>query len=125
MKASINSLHHQETDWLRELEFYNQELSILNKRLGEVAAKNTSKEILARVEHFQNRFIVLKEQHDVLHHENGERSARINEMAKVRPEHIEEKFVADKDKMHKQMTGFFSSFHDTRLEFNHFLSKVM
>lgn len=39
MKASINSLHHQETDWLRELEFYKQEISVLTNRLEEVAAK--------------------------------------------------------------------------------------
>ena len=47
MKASINSLHHQTSDWLRELDFYKEELNILRKRLEEVAAKNTSKDIMA------------------------------------------------------------------------------
>lgn len=125
MKASINSLHHQETDWLRELEFYKQEISVLTNRLEEVAAKNTSKETLAQVEHFQNRFILLKEQHDILRHDNAARSERLNEMAKAIPTHIDEKFVADKDEMHKRMSDFFSSFRDTRFEFNKFLSKVL
>lgn len=125
MKASINSLHHQENDWLRELEFYNQELGILTKRLEEVAAKNTSKETLAQVEHFQNRFILLKEQHDILRHDNAARFDRINEMAKAVPEHIEEKFVADKDEMYKRMSDYFTSFRNTRFEFNNFLSKVL
>jgi len=125
MKASINSLHHQETDWLRELEFYKQELEILTKRLEEVAAKNTSKEILAQVEHFQNRFILLKEQHDILRHDNAARSERVNEMAKAIPTHIEEKFVADKDEMYKRMSDYFTSIRDTRFEFNTFLSKVL
>lgn len=39
MKTSINSLHHQQGDWLRELAFYNLELSILDKRLNEVKSK--------------------------------------------------------------------------------------
>ena len=125
MKASINSLHHQENDWLRELEFYKQELSVLTGRLEEVAAKNTSNETMAQVEHFQNRFILLKEQHDILRHDNAARSERLNEMAKAIPTHIEEKFVADNDDMHKRMVDFFSSFRDTRFEFYKFLSKVL
>lgn len=125
MKASINSLHHQETDWLRELEFYKQELSVLTNRLEEVASKNTAKEISAQVEHFQNRFIILKEQHDILRHDNAARLDRLNEMAKAIPTHIEEKFVADKDEMYKRINDYFTSFRDTRYEFNKFLSKVM
>ena len=125
MKASINSLHHQENDWLRELEFYKQELSVLTGRLEEVVAKNTSKETMAQVEHFQNRFILLKEQHDILRHDNAARSERLNEMAKAIPTHIEEKFVADNDDMHTRMVDFFSSFRDTRFECYKFLSKVL
>ena len=45
--------------------------------------------------------------------------------ARAKPEHIDEKFVTDKDEMLRKMTDFFSSFHDTRMEFNNFLSKVM
>ena len=125
MKASINSLHHQEADWLRELEFYKMELTVLTKRLEEVTSKNTSNDLLAQVEHFQNRFIILKQQHDDLYKENQARSERLNEMAKLRPEHIDEKFVADKDEMNKKFKDFFSSFQNTRYEFNQFLSKVM
>lgn len=125
MKASINSLHHQENDWLRELEFYKQELVVLTNRLEEVAAKNSSGETLAQVEHFQNRFILLKEQHDILRHDNAERLNRLNEMAAARPEHIDEKFLTNKDDMQKRMSDYFSSFRDTRFEFNSFLSKVL
>jgi len=125
MKASINSLHHQASDWLRELDFYKEELVILRKRLEEAAAKNTSKETMAQVEHFQNRFTILKEQHDILHHEIGARLSRVDELAKGRPEHLDEKFVTDSDSMNKKTHDFFTSFRDTRFEFNSFLSKVM
>jgi hypothetical protein len=125
MKVSINSLHHQTSDWLRELEFYKVELGILRKRLEEVAAKNTATAIMAQVEHFQNRFILIQEQIDTLHHENGERFGRIDQLAKLRPTHSEEKFEAGKDKMNDQVNDISASFRATRYEFNNFLSKVM
>ena len=125
MKASINSLHHQTSDWLRELEFYKQELTSLQKRLEEVAAKNTTKDIMTQVEHFQNRFTILREQHDILHHENTIRLSRVDELAKSRPEHIDEKFMTENGEMHKKVNDFSASFRDTRFEFNTFLSRVM
>ena len=57
MKTSLNALHHQGNDWLRELEFYKDELALLTTRLEEVASKNTDKDVLAQVEHFQNKFV--------------------------------------------------------------------
>jgi hypothetical protein len=125
MKASINALHHQQTDSLRELEFYNTELAILHKRLEEVTVKNTATETLAQVEHFQNRFIILHQQYNELRKENTERLQIVNEMAKVRPNHIEEKMITDKGETIGRMHDFVTSFQNTRLEFNKFLSKVM
>lgn len=125
MKTSIHALHHQTNDWLRELEFYKQELPILESRLGEVVAKNTDKDLLAQAEHFQNRFILLKEQHDQLARDNRVRLQEIEVLAGNLPEHIDEKFVAANDEMHKRMRDYSSSMHDTRFEFNRFLSRVM
>ena len=55
-----NALHlgtaHQE--WLKILEFYEMDLAILEKRLAEVNDKNTAFESRAEVEHYQNQFII-------------------------------------------------------------------
>jgi hypothetical protein len=56
MKASISTLHHQDIDWLRELDFYKGEIAILNKRLEEVITGNTDVSVTSQVEHFQNKF---------------------------------------------------------------------
>lgn len=125
MKTSINALHHQETDWLRELEFYNDELGILLKRLEEVVTKNSSAETLAQAEHFQTRFILLEQQYKALHKENSERSARVNQMAKAMAENIEDEFTGDQDNMNARMSDFVNSFQNNRLQFNRFLSKVL
>ena len=52
MKATLNTLHHQDGDWMRELEFYKEEIAILTGRLEEASTKNNSKDATGQVEHF-------------------------------------------------------------------------
>ena len=125
MKASLNSLHHQDIDWLRELAFFKEELFILTKRLEEPASKNTGQDVLAQVEHFQNKFIVLKEQIDILKHDINLREQEIGSLAKDKPAHIDEKFTSVRDSVHRRMKDLAKSIADTRFEFNRFLAKSM
>ncbi|BAU55058.1 hypothetical protein MgSA37_03239 [Mucilaginibacter gotjawali] len=62
----INDLHN---DALRGLEFYKQELTILQERLEEIAADNTDVEVLEKVDHFQNQFIIHQRYIDDLMHD--------------------------------------------------------
>jgi hypothetical protein len=125
MKASINSLHHQDIDWLRDLEFYKDELAILTKRLEEPAAKNSSKEVLAQVEHFENKFVLLRELLDILKHDINIREQQVELIANEKPEHINENFSPVNDAIHSRMTDFAKSIADTRYEFNRFLAKTI
>ena len=56
MTSTLNSIHYQATDWLKELKFYSDDLNMLTERLDEVAGKNTNKDVMKQVEHFQNNF---------------------------------------------------------------------
>jgi hypothetical protein len=125
MKTTLNFLHHQSTDWLREIEFYKQELTILKNRLGEVSVKNTSTEVAAQVEHFQNKFIMFDEQLDILRHDINQRLSEVDAIVKTKPEHIGEKFNTEEDDVNERVQYQKKSIADTRLEFNKFLSKVM
>ncbi|MFN8286210.1 MAG: hypothetical protein U0V74_05625 [Chitinophagales bacterium] len=124
MKTSINTLHHQVTDWLREMEFYKEEISVLTKRLGEAAGLSTDKDVAAQVEHFQNKFVILREQLDILKHDIGIKNHELQELAKQKPEHINEKSAEIADTLQGRVKSFTSSVADTRFEFNRFLSKV-
>lgn len=125
MKASLNFLHHQGNDWLRELEFYKDELALLNNRLGNVTKSNTSQEVMAQVEHFQNKFILLREQLDILKHDVSEELKNIEELTKSKPEHTNEKSVESNDGMLERVKDFSSSISNTRFEFNKFLAGVL
>jgi len=65
----IYTRHEQNKEWMNSLLFYNDEMKVMNHRIEEIAAKNSSKEILAQVEHFQNQLIVQHDNVDGLKHD--------------------------------------------------------
>jgi hypothetical protein len=121
----LYQLHEEHKQWLNNLNFYKDEIAIMQNRIAEIAAKNSSKEVLANVEHFQNQLIVQKEQMDILSHEiklheqSLEKEVNKNETAidhRKFPSHPEE---AEKIKT------FDTMFDLLRKELNVFLSKNM
>lgn len=68
---TTNIRHWQSThnDWLRALNFYKEEIKILNGRLTEIAGKYTSNEVATQVEHFQNQFILHRNNEEKLEHD--------------------------------------------------------
>jgi hypothetical protein len=125
MKTSVNFLHHQANDWLRELDFYRQETGILERRLEDVVKSNNKQDVLAQVEQFQNKFIMYREQMDLLSHNIRERRSGLETIAKDRPEHIGEKFAKGSDEQFGELQSFVSGFLENRKDFNRFLSSVL
>ena len=68
-KVSITHMDHAHNDWLRALTFYKDELKVLNKRLTEIATKNTGKEVMIEIEHFENQLRIQAENIHLLEHE--------------------------------------------------------
>ena len=124
-KTSVNSLHHQDIDWLRELDFYKGEIAILSKRLEEVISANTAVEITSQVEHFQNKFIVLKEVIDHLGHDIKAREAAVERSATKHPEHITENSITINTELFGRMKNLSNDFTDSRFELNKFLAKAL
>jgi hypothetical protein len=125
MKTSIYSQHYDHTQWLNALAFYKDELAIMQKRNAEVASKNTSKEVLQMVEHFQNQFIVQKNNIDVLssHIKKDEKviEANINH----NPIAVDHRKTEDHTSERNEMASFEKNFEELRAEFKGFLFKWM
>ena len=125
MKASASTLHHQDIDWLRELDFYKGEIAILTKRLEEVINANTHTVVTSMVEHFQNKFIVLKEIIDTLGHDIKDREGAIERAAERNPTHTNEHAAASNNDLLTRMKNLATDVSDTRFELNKFLSKTL
>ncbi|WP_222983389.1 hypothetical protein [Flagellimonas meishanensis] len=52
------NLHFEHRQWRSELAFWEDELKSFNNRLSELVTRWTKKEVLSKVEHFQNEFIL-------------------------------------------------------------------
>jgi hypothetical protein len=73
----ISRMSNEHHDWMRALEFYKQELDILTKRLSEVSIQYTRTEVKADVEHYQNQFLIQRNNIDELMHDFKEHDTHI------------------------------------------------
>jgi hypothetical protein len=125
MEASLNTLHHQDTDWLRELAFYKVEIGILTKRLEEIISKNADEDVRAGVEHLQNRFILLRERLDTLKHNIRVRERLVDQLVMEKPGHINHHTKTVSNHIQSDMKDFATSFADTRFELNEFAAMYL
>lgn len=121
----IFDLHAEHNDWLNKLSFYNDEITVMQNRINEVAAKNTSKDVMAMVEHFQNQLTIQtanisKFRHEIKHHEN-----EIENSVKDNPVAADHRKEHDHESERTKMQQFESIFTDLKDELNGFLSKTM
>ena len=67
-KVNITHVNNEHGYWLRSLNFYKTEISILRGILTEIASKNTGSETMKEVDHFENQFKIQSENIDRLSH---------------------------------------------------------
>jgi hypothetical protein len=112
-------------EWKSNLGFCQDELKIFKERLDEVAGKNTGKEIMQMVEHFQNQFLIHSEAIDVLLHDINENLALAASEAEQRAGHISKDKISVHDSIRERVENEMQIFKDLKGTFTAFLSKVM
>ena len=124
-KESIYKQHEENTEWTNKLNFYGEEISILSGRLAEITSKNSNKEMLSEVEHFQNQFIIQRNNIDEIKHGikmNEESIQReINNNPTAADHRKTEYHVKEKD----LVATFETNFNELKNSFNRFASKWM
>lgn len=121
----IDELHFEHQLWISEAKFYVDELKVYQKRLEEIASKNTKEEVRKQVEHFQNQFIIQKEQLDILKHEVNEHEQWLANYAKQHPVAINHELFTDHREMHEQIDVFRKLYGELKQEFRRFLETWM
>lgn len=121
----IDELHFEHQLWTSAAKFYADELKIYQNRLDEIARKNTGTDVRKQVEHFQNQFIIQKEQLDILNHAITVHEQWLAKFAKENPVAIDKGLFGDHKAMHEKMDAFHKIYSELKKEFNAFLSKWM
>ena len=65
-KINISHVNNMHNYWLRSLNFYKTEFTILRGILTEIAGKNSNSDAMKEVEHFENQFKVQNQNIDKL-----------------------------------------------------------
>ncbi len=121
----IYTQHEENKEWLNKLLFYKDEIKVMQNRLAEVASKNTSKEVLAGVEHFQNQLLIQNTTIDnIKHGVNMSEDSLVKEISgnEVAVDH---RMVKDHTETREQITVFEKMFKDIKTELNNSLIKWM
>jgi uncharacterized protein YlxP (DUF503 family) len=125
MKDSLSHLHLVCEDWKRELLFMQDEIPVLKSRLSEVVSKNTTTDVLKQVEHFENKFNILRLHLDELLHDVNLKINAIQSQAMAKPNYISVKMVESDAQLEDLMHTNTLDFYDTKKTYYKFLSKVM
>jgi uncharacterized membrane protein YgaE (UPF0421/DUF939 family) len=119
----LEVLHGEHREWLNKLDFYKDDLVVLRQRLEEVAARNTVREIMAQVEHFQNLFIIQRNEIDEFRHAIKEHENELQAVINHNPVALNRQRIADHPEYRERMERFEKLFHEFRAELLQFVSK--
>ncbi len=121
----IYTQHEENTEWQNNLSFYKDELKIMQNRLNEIASKNSSKDVLAKVDHFQNQLIIQKEQIDIIGHSINLSNDAINAAVKRNTTAVDHRTLPDHVVVRDNMKTFETIFTSLKKELNTLLSQWM
>lgn len=124
-QISIKHISNVHSDALRALEFYLEELVIFNKRLEEIAEGNSSLEVAIQVEHFQNLFIIHREQIEEIRHRLHENLKSISNEASASSGYLEEGLLQENFRLNEQFLEEEKLFREIKTEFYQFAAKWM
>ncbi len=124
-QINIKHIANLNNDCLRGIEFYKQEMGILQGRLEEVASKNSGKEVAQQVDHFQNQFLIHQSYFDELKHLIHQNDKKIEAEVLKNGVFISEDTAVEHENIQGQYATEEKIFNDLRYEFNRFAAKWM
>jgi hypothetical protein len=125
MEENIYKQHEENTDWMNRVAFYKDEITILQGILSEIASKNTGDEALKEVEHYQNQFIVQRDNLDQLAHNIRLNEQKFQKEVNDNPVAVDHR-KAEYHQAEKDFLAYFeSNFSTLRKDFKTFASKWM
>ncbi len=121
----IGDLHFEHKMWDNELSFFKEEISILEPYLSGITHKYTDSEVLASLEHFQNQFLLQKENIRELQHKVKAHEKNLSTFAHEHPVAIDHHHFTDHRTLREGMDRQKAIYYDLKKEFMLFLQKWM
>jgi len=107
------------------MDFYNDELTTFENRLGELMLIEKKNDVTAKVEHFQNQFIRQREVAEELISKCKDHDKFLAHQAQEHPIAIDHVLFADHTKLRDQVETFDKIYGELKVEFVLFLKNWM
>lgn len=120
-----SDLHFEHVQWNREFSFWEDELKSFNKRLEELVLRWTDKEVLAKLEHYQNEFILHDKRIDELQEAIEAHEIRMAALSKAKKHVLDTQLVKKHFEFRNKMETQRELYANLKKEFFRFLSKCM
>ena len=124
-KKHIDELHSEHRTWKNRLEFADEEIKFFNKRLEEIISKNTSNDIRAKTEQFQNQFLRQKEVLDTYYHDIKLHEEKLSQNASNNPVAADHKLFHDHGDLREKMEDFDRLFKELKQKYFRFLAETL
>lgn len=121
----IYTQHQEHIEWMNKLKFYTDDITVMKNRLSEIAAKNSHQDVLAQVEHFQNQFIVQKNNIDEISHTIKLDESAIEKEVNKNPVAVDHREMPAHSDERNAISMFEKNFNELRAEFNIFAARWM
>jgi hypothetical protein len=122
-KVHADDLHFEHKLWNNQLSFYNDELHIFQNRLDEVARRNNEKDVTIKIEQFQNKFLIQKNQLDQLKHDINHSEQKLAASAEKNPIAFDHHLFHDHEGERKKVETFAKLYSELKQDFYTFISE--
>lgn len=123
--AYLSDLHYEHQLWRNELNFYKEELNILERRLEEIISRNTNNEVEAGAESFQNRFDLQRDHINSIKNTIKKHEHALADFAKDHPIAVDHVHFKDHSEIREKTDRFRELYQEMKTEFNRFAVKWM
>ena len=117
----ISDLHFEHKLWISELMFWQDEIGTFKHRLEEVVERFDDREVLAKVEKFQNKFIRHREVIDTLKHDVKAAEHELVVYAEKNPEAVDQKYFESQNPLRDRMETQKAIYGELKTNFMNFL----
>ncbi|MDB5134991.1 MAG: hypothetical protein JWP37_1594 [Mucilaginibacter sp.] len=124
-QINIKHIANLNSESLRGLAFYEQELGFLQERLDEISGDNTGKEVSEKVEHFGNQLIIHKDVIDELKHLIHANNKSMGSQLHHTDVFVDRNSADEHQQLNEKYGTEEKMFNDFRYEFNRFAAKWM
>ncbi len=118
---NIRQVGADHSEWIKGLDFYKDDLQVLVHRLEEVATKNPDFDARSGMEHFQNQFIVQRNNIEELKHKIKEHIHVVSRHPALETDQVDSELLAEHENLSDEYKTLEKVINDLRKEFNDYL----